>query len=371
MEFLSLVAGVVVGFAAGWLLRGLRPGTAASAESPAAATAATESAAAFPSAVDEPGRAVEPVAPAEREPVGGAVAASADSKPVAGDHEAADEPTAASTEPEPAAAPEQAATETVAASEHDAEPKHAAATVDLGPAGTDTAATDVEPVPAEAATAEEERQPKHAAVETDRQGEAAEPVAEQPVRRFEPEPIAVAAEPTVVSPPAAEPTPVTAAKPAPKPRATRTRAAKPAVVAEPVVAEPVVAELVVAAVPGVAEADEVTAEPAPVAVAPAGHAGVPDTTAAVPGVAGADEVAAVPAPVAVAVVEPDDLTKIPGIGPKMAMALAASGITTFGKLADTDVPTLRAAVTAAGLRLAPTLPRWPEHARQLAGTPGD
>jgi hypothetical protein len=32
------------------------------------------------------------------------------------------------------------------------------------------------------------------------------------------------------------------------------------------------------------------------------------------------------------------------------------------------VPTLRAAVTSAGLRLAPTLPSWPERAKELAGT---
>ncbi|MBL7261755.1 hypothetical protein JKJ07_46515 [Actinoplanes sp. LDG1-01] len=93
----------------------------------------------------------------------------------------------------------------------------------------------------------------------------------------------------------------------------------------------------------------------------------PDVAAAVPGAAEPEEIAAVPAPVAVAVVEPDDLTKIPGIGPKMAMALAAAGITTFEKLADTDVPALRAAVTASGLRLAPTLPTWPERAKLLAG----
>ena len=83
----------------------------------------------------------------------------------------------------------------------------------------------------------------------------------------------------------------------------------------------------------------------------------------------ADEVAAVPAPVAVgAVTEPDDLTKIAGIGPKMAMALAAGGITTFRQLAETDVPTLRNAVTSAGLRSAPSLPTWPERAKQLVDT---
>ncbi len=62
---------------------------------------------------------------------------------------------------------------------------------------------------------------------------------------------------------------------------------------------------------------------------------------------------------------PDDLTKIPGIGPKMAQALAASSITTYSQLANSDIPTLRAAVTGAGLRLAPSLPTWPDKAKEL------
>jgi predicted flap endonuclease-1-like 5' DNA nuclease len=68
----------------------------------------------------------------------------------------------------------------------------------------------------------------------------------------------------------------------------------------------------------------------------------------------------------VAVAEPDDLTKIPGIGPKMAMALAVAGITTYRQLADTDVAVLRTAITSAGMRVAPTLPTWPERAKALA-----
>jgi predicted flap endonuclease-1-like 5' DNA nuclease len=88
----------------------------------------------------------------------------------------------------------------------------------------------------------------------------------------------------------------------------------------------------------------------------------------VPGAAESDAVQATPAPVAVAVAEPDDLTKIPGIGPKMAMALAVAGITTYRQLADTDVTALRAAVTNAGMRVAPTLPTWPERAKTLTDT---
>jgi predicted flap endonuclease-1-like 5' DNA nuclease len=67
------------------------------------------------------------------------------------------------------------------------------------------------------------------------------------------------------------------------------------------------------------------------------------------------------------VAEPEDLTKIAGIGPKMAMALAASGITTFAQLAETPVEDIRKAVAAAGMRLAPTIATWPEQARTFAG----
>jgi predicted flap endonuclease-1-like 5' DNA nuclease len=80
-----------------------------------------------------------------------------------------------------------------------------------------------------------------------------------------------------------------------------------------------------------------------------------------------DTVEPVAAPVEVAVHEPDDLTKIPGVGPKMAMALAAAGITTFREVADADVATLRAAITASAMRPGPSLPTWPEKAKLLIG----
>jgi predicted flap endonuclease-1-like 5' DNA nuclease len=86
----------------------------------------------------------------------------------------------------------------------------------------------------------------------------------------------------------------------------------------------------------------------------------------IPGAAESDEVEAAPAPVAVAATEPDDLTKIAGIGPKMALALAAAGITTYRQLADSDLTAIRAAITGAGMRLAPTVATWPERAKQLA-----
>jgi F-type H+-transporting ATPase subunit gamma len=58
----------------------------------------------------------------------------------------------------------------------------------------------------------------------------------------------------------------------------------------------------------------------------------------------------------------DDLTRIEGIGPKMSRALKAAGIDTFKKLAQTDEATLREAISAAGMRFAPSAPTWPEQA---------
>jgi F-type H+-transporting ATPase subunit gamma len=58
----------------------------------------------------------------------------------------------------------------------------------------------------------------------------------------------------------------------------------------------------------------------------------------------------------------DDLTKIEGIGPKMSTALKAAGINTFAELAQSTNEELEAAVAAAGMRLAPTLPTWAEQA---------
>jgi predicted flap endonuclease-1-like 5' DNA nuclease len=121
-----------------------------------------------------------------------------------------------------------------------------------------------------------------------------------------------------------------------------------------------------------------TAEPAVIpapAPIPAAET-MPEPVAEPEAVAPAAEPIAEPAPAAPIVeaslatpaAEPDDLTRIPGIGLKSAMALAASGITTYAQLATTPVPTVRAAITAAGMRPAPTLPTWPHHAGLLAGS---
>ncbi|MBZ0274944.1 MAG: hypothetical protein K8I60_02295 [Anaerolineae bacterium] len=62
----------------------------------------------------------------------------------------------------------------------------------------------------------------------------------------------------------------------------------------------------------------------------------------------------------------DDLTVVEGIGPKMSAALAAAGIDTYAKLAATSEDALRAAVEAAGMRLAPSLSTWAEQAGYAA-----
>ncbi|MEL6307985.1 MAG: ATP synthase F1 subunit gamma [Chloroflexota bacterium] len=60
--------------------------------------------------------------------------------------------------------------------------------------------------------------------------------------------------------------------------------------------------------------------------------------------------------------DPDDLTKIEGIGPKMSGALIAFGIDTFAKLADATEDDLRQAIDEAGMRFAPSLVTWAEQA---------
>jgi predicted flap endonuclease-1-like 5' DNA nuclease len=74
-----------------------------------------------------------------------------------------------------------------------------------------------------------------------------------------------------------------------------------------------------------------------------------------------------PEPVEVArPAQPDDLRRIEGIGPKIATALSAAGIDTYDKLANASEDELRAALEAAGIRFAPSLPTWSEQARYAA-----
>ena len=64
--------------------------------------------------------------------------------------------------------------------------------------------------------------------------------------------------------------------------------------------------------------------------------------------------------------QPDDLKIIEGIGPKMEKALNAAGISTFAVLAGTSEEQINAAITAAGMRFAPTVPTWAEQASYAA-----
>lgn len=65
-------------------------------------------------------------------------------------------------------------------------------------------------------------------------------------------------------------------------------------------------------------------------------------------------------------ITPDDLTRINGVGPKVASLLQESGIQTFAQLAQADVARLQAILDKAGSRYRLIDPTdWPEQARQL------
>ena len=64
-------------------------------------------------------------------------------------------------------------------------------------------------------------------------------------------------------------------------------------------------------------------------------------------------------------VQPDDLTRIEGIGPKMASALNSAGITTFAQLSKSKDVALQTALEKSGLRFAPSLPTWSKQAALL------
>jgi predicted flap endonuclease-1-like 5' DNA nuclease len=67
--------------------------------------------------------------------------------------------------------------------------------------------------------------------------------------------------------------------------------------------------------------------------------------------------------------EPDDLTRIEGIGPKIASVLQAAGVLTFAQLAETDVTRLEEILEAESprLRRLSDPSTWPEQA-ELAAT---
>jgi predicted flap endonuclease-1-like 5' DNA nuclease len=61
----------------------------------------------------------------------------------------------------------------------------------------------------------------------------------------------------------------------------------------------------------------------------------------------------------------DDLTRLEGIGPKVAAVLAAAGIQTFAQLAETPVERLQHILREAGLQFLDPA-SWPEQARVAA-----
>jgi len=63
--------------------------------------------------------------------------------------------------------------------------------------------------------------------------------------------------------------------------------------------------------------------------------------------------------------EPDDLTRIRGVGRKMQDALRGAGYDSFAKIAQASADELRTAIEAAGMRLAPNIETWPEQAKRL------
>ncbi|MCU0514236.1 MAG: ATP synthase F1 subunit gamma [Anaerolineae bacterium] len=62
----------------------------------------------------------------------------------------------------------------------------------------------------------------------------------------------------------------------------------------------------------------------------------------------------------------DNLKVVEGIGPKMEAALKAAGIDTYVKLAEATEDELRAAINAAGMKLAPGLGTWAKQSRLAA-----
>ncbi|MFB9181568.1 helix-hairpin-helix domain-containing protein [Dactylosporangium sucinum] len=166
----------------------------------------------------------------------------------------------------------------------------------------------------------------------------------------EPVPAAFAAEPAAAEAPAAA-----AAEPvvAEEPPSDSPAAAEP-VTGEPVTAEPVAAEAVV-----VPEAEPISA------------ASAESIDAAEPVAAGTvvDEALVAEVESAFATEAPapqDDLERIEGIGPKIAAALRAAGITTYAALADAERSTVEDALADANLRFAPSLGTWARQARLLA-----
>ncbi|MFI6264879.1 hypothetical protein [Micromonospora sp. NPDC051006] len=321
-HFLIVVLALLLGLAAGWLLRGRQDartrGSSITDGDPVAGTAVLASP--EPAAVSDPGQA-----PATVDPAPSAVA---------------DPP-----------APVDTITESAVVS-----PAHDGPASDVDPA--DMALTgDPEPTPVIAP------RPVPVAERTTPDAPAAsdEP-STGPTGATQPAPaVEQPAEPVAASTEVAEP--VAADAPAPASPADEPVAADiPAPVSA--VEEPVAAETPVPASPG--------DEPVAAAAEPAGGtdeaAGDPEPAAPAPRPA----VATPPVrPVAAAAVEVDDFRRIQGVGPKMAAALQEAGVRTYRQLAELDEAGLRELIRGAGLRAAPGLATWPQQAKVLAGAPDE
>ncbi|MER7276680.1 helix-hairpin-helix domain-containing protein [Dactylosporangium sp. NPDC000244] len=162
-------------------------------------------------------------------------------------------------------------------------------------------------------------------------------------------PVAAPASAAPIAAAVADPEPI--AEPAPAPEPVAVVEEEPAVEDEPV-AEPVA---VVEEEPAVE--DEPVAEPvAVVEDEPVDAALVAEVESAF----AAEPVEPVEEPAQ------DELERIEGIGPKIAAALRAAGITTYAQLADAERSTVELALERANLRFAPSLGTWSRQARLLA-----
>jgi predicted flap endonuclease-1-like 5' DNA nuclease len=167
-----------------------------------------------------------------------------------------------------------------------------------------------------------------------------------------------AGSPAPADPPLAEPAPLAALAAEPVASPATESPAEPITEAEPV------------AEPEPVAAFEAEPEPVPTAIAVAEPEAEPVTeteaerdtvdAALVAEVESAFESAGVAEP------SQDELERIEGIGPKIAAALRAAGITTFAQLADADRAAVEAALENASLRFAPSLGTWSRQARLLA-----
>ncbi|GAA1503426.1 hypothetical protein GCM10009827_015560 [Dactylosporangium maewongense] len=212
----------------------------------------------------------------------------------------------------------------------------------------------------------------------------AEPVAE-PAPVADPEPVAEPVTEPVAEPVAlAKSEPVAEADPEPEPEPVAASAAEP-LPAEPAAGDPVVEDPAPVAVEETEPAAEVepVVEPEPAAESEPTPDPEPVTAAETPAVDNpvvvddelVAEVESAFAAVPVLEDEPeaaetpkaeDDLARIEGIGPKIAAALKAAGITTYAELADAERSALEDALANANLRFAPSIGSWSRQARLLA-----